>query len=203
VIAIAPVSRFIRLLAALALASPLLMGLRANAEVNTPACAVADTFPNPKLLEAMRRGVNLPGWDSEDESRRPTVTQLDALRERGFTHIRLLLDEKRLQEDGRETYLDTMFEQVILLFSLDYAVSLDLHAGGLFERGPREAEVLQWNAAGKTAEEIGIILNVSTFTVQSHLRHIREKLGANNVSRAVSKAIVLGEIQAGNDKIWR
>ncbi|MCX8570859.1 autoinducer binding domain-containing protein [Hoeflea sp. 108] len=78
---------------------------------------------------------------------------------------------------------------------------LDVECGPIL--GPREAEVLQWNAAGKTAEEIGIILNVSTFTVQSHLRHIREKLGANNVSRAVSKAIVLGEIQAGNDKIWR
>lgn len=69
--------------------------------------------------------------------------------------------------------------------------------------GPREAEVLQWSAAGKSAEEIGIILALSTYTVQSHLRHIREKLGANNVSRAVSKAMVLGEIQVGNDHIWR
>lgn len=75
------------------------------------------------------------------------------------------------------------------------------------ERGPilgqREAEVLQWNAAGKTAGEIAIILDVSTYTVQAHLRHIREKLDANNVSRAVSKAMSLGEIQAGNDQIWR
>jgi LuxR family quorum sensing-dependent transcriptional regulator len=75
------------------------------------------------------------------------------------------------------------------------------------ERGPilgqREAEVLQWNAAGKTARETGIIMNLSTFTVQAHLRHAREKLGVHNVSRAVSKAMTLGEIQAGSDKIWR
>lgn len=73
------------------------------------------------------------------------------------------------------------------------------------ERGPtlgqREAEVLQWNAQGKTAGETAIILNVSKFTVQAHLRHIREKLGANNVSRAVTKAMALGEIQAGTDEI--
>lgn len=68
--------------------------------------------------------------------------------------------------------------------------------------GQREAEVLQWSAAGKSAEAIALILNISIYTVQAHLRHIREKLDANNVSRAISKAMVLGEIQAGNDQIW-
>ena len=106
----------------------------------TQACDVAETFPNPEMLAAMRRGVNLPGWDSEDESQRPTIAQLQALRDKGFTHIRLLLDERRLIGREREAYLDRMFEQIILLFSLDYAVSLDLHAGGIFERGASEAE---------------------------------------------------------------
>jgi len=75
------------------------------------------------------------------------------------------------------------------------------------ERGPilgqRESEVLQWNAEGKTAREIGVILSMSKFTVQAHLRHIREKLGANSVSQAVYKGMSLGEIQSGTDKIWR
>ncbi|MBB6470295.1 DNA-binding CsgD family transcriptional regulator [Aminobacter lissarensis] len=78
---------------------------------------------------------------------------------------------------------------------------LDLESGPIL--GQREAEVLQWSAAGKSAEVIAIILNVSRYTVQSHLRHIREKLGANNVQLAITKALVLGEIQAGNDHIWR
>lgn len=69
--------------------------------------------------------------------------------------------------------------------------------------GPREAEVLQLSAGGKSAREIAIILNVSKFTVQSHLRHIREKLGTNNVSRAISKGMSSGEIQAGNDQVVR
>ena len=88
----------------------------------------------------MRRGVNLPGWDSDDEARRPTVAQLQALREKGLTHIRLLLDDSRIGGEEREAYLDRMFEQIILLFSVDYAVSLDLHAGGIFERGASDAE---------------------------------------------------------------
>lgn len=78
---------------------------------------------------------------------------------------------------------------------------LELECGPIL--GQREAEVLQWSAAGKSAEVIAIILNVSRYTVESHLRHIREKLGANNVQRAITKALVLGEIQAGNDQIWR
>ena len=107
------------------------------------ACAVSENFANPKLLAAMRRGVNLPGWDHPDESRRPTLSQLQALSDKGFGHIRLLLDDSRLSGDS-EAYLDEMFEQIVLLLSLDYAVSLDLHAGGaigrMFERDPREAE---------------------------------------------------------------
>lgn len=88
----------------------------------------------------MQRGVNLPGWASEEESRRPTVVQLQALRQKGFTHIRLLLDDSRLAPAEREAYLDQMFEEIILLFSLDYAVSLDLHAGSIFQREPDAAE---------------------------------------------------------------
>jgi len=97
-------------------------------------CSVTEQFANPALIATMKRGVNLPGWDSDDEARRPTVRQLGALRDRGFTHIRLLLDGVRLEGAGRDAYLDQMYEQAILLFSLSYTVSLDLHAGDILER---------------------------------------------------------------------
>ncbi|WP_457935524.1 glycoside hydrolase family 5 protein [Mesorhizobium sp. 10J20-29] len=99
------------------------------AERDAEACAVAEGFANHELLSTMRRGVNLPGWDHEDKSRRPNAVQLSALHERGFRHIRLPLDERKLEGEGSEAYLDRMFEQVIFLLSLDYTVSLDLHAG--------------------------------------------------------------------------
>ena len=70
---------------------------------------------------------------------------MQALRDKGFTHIRLLLDKRRLAGTGRARPISIeMFEQIILLLSLDYAVSLDLHPDGtvgqMFERDPREAE---------------------------------------------------------------
>lgn len=60
---------------------------------------------------------------------------------------------------------------------------------------PREREVLQWSAAGKTAEDIGVILGLTKNTVESHHRHIREKLDAINLVHAVTKAVRRYEIQ--------
>jgi endoglucanase len=147
----AAVSRRRPLLAALGFAAAALLTV-SNAGAGDRTCSALETFPNPKLLAAMQRGVNLPGWDSEDVSRRPTVGQLQALRDGGFTHVRLLLDESRLSGPERETYLEAMFGQVILLFSLGYAVSLDLHAGGIFQREPDVAEARLtelWQAIAK------------------------------------------------------
>lgn len=111
---------------------------------DNPACVAVEAFPNPEMLKSMRRGVNLPGWDSLDASERPTTAQLRALSDRGFTHIRLPLDEKRLSGSGSDAYLEQMFEQTILLLSLDYTVSLDLHAGGtigaMSKENPQAAE---------------------------------------------------------------
>lgn len=111
---------------------------------HSQACAAFATFPNPEMLKSMRRGVNLPGWDNPNESERPTIAQLQALHDRGFAHIRLTLDERQLSGTGSDAYLDEMFEETILLLSLDYTVSLDLHAGGtigaMFRDNPQAAE---------------------------------------------------------------
>lgn len=115
------------------------------ASPDSPTCAAFATFPNPDMLKSMRRGVNLPGWDNPDESQRPTTAQLQALHDRGFTHIRLPLDEKQLSGPASDAYLDQMFEETILLLSLDYTISLDLHAGGtigaMFRDDPQAAEL--------------------------------------------------------------
>jgi endoglucanase len=125
------------------LAIALCFSAAASASDNSTACAAFATFPNPEMLKSMQRGVNLPGWDNPDEGERPTTIQLQALRDRGFTHIRLPLDEKQLSGEG-EVYLDQMFEEIVLLLSLDYTVALDLHAGGkigaMFRDDPQAAE---------------------------------------------------------------
>ena len=56
----------------------------------------------------------------------------------------------------------------------------------------REIEVLKWTAEGKTAADIGTILNLSTRTVNFHISSAIRKLGANNKTSAVVMAAKSG-----------
>lgn len=56
----------------------------------------------------------------------------------------------------------------------------------------REREVLRWSAAGKTADEIGMILAITPRTVAFHINRCIGKLDAANKTEAVAKALVLG-----------
>jgi DNA-binding CsgD family transcriptional regulator len=53
----------------------------------------------------------------------------------------------------------------------------------------RQAEVLSWVAQGKTNAEIGTILDMSPRTVQKHLEHIFQKLGAETRTAAAMRAM--------------
>jgi DNA-binding CsgD family transcriptional regulator len=57
---------------------------------------------------------------------------------------------------------------------------------------PREVEILQWTADGKTAGEISDILHVSEHTVAFHMGNAMRKLDSSNKTAAVVKAAVLG-----------
>lgn len=65
------------------------------------------------------------------------------------------------------------------------------------ELTPRECEVLCWTGEGKTAHEIGQILNISERTVNFHVNNVLLKLNATNKIQAVVKAIAIGLISAG------
>lgn len=54
---------------------------------------------------------------------------------------------------------------------------------------PREAEVLHWVSNGKTNPEIGIILGISSRTVNKHLDHVYEKLGVETRTAAAAMAL--------------
>jgi len=60
----------------------------------------------------------------------------------------------------------------------------------------RETEVLQWVAAGKSQQDIGDILGISSRTVEVHLRSAREKLCAISTSQAVGRAVSHGFIRS-------
>ena len=58
----------------------------------------------------------------------------------------------------------------------------------------REKEVLLWSALGKTSADTADILQISRETVETHIKSSIEKLGANNRTHAVVRAIFLGLI---------
>jgi LuxR family transcriptional regulator, quorum-sensing system regulator BjaR1 len=84
---------------------------------------------------------------------------------------------------------------------------LDLHVLGLYAHGrlrflntfskklvpriitPREAEVLKWVAAGKTASEIAAITGMSPRTVNQHCENAQHRLGTSNRLHTVVEAI--------------
>ncbi|MGZ6213037.1 MAG: helix-turn-helix transcriptional regulator [Candidatus Binataceae bacterium] len=56
----------------------------------------------------------------------------------------------------------------------------------------REVEILRWTAAGKTAWEIGGILNISERTVNFHIQNVMQKFGVHSKTHAAAKAMGLG-----------
>jgi DNA-binding CsgD family transcriptional regulator len=56
---------------------------------------------------------------------------------------------------------------------------------------PKELEVLKWTVAGKTAFEVGVILNSSERTANFHVQNICQKLGVTNKRAAIAKALQL------------
>jgi DNA-binding CsgD family transcriptional regulator len=57
---------------------------------------------------------------------------------------------------------------------------------------PRELEALRWTMEGKTAWEVGAIMNIAERTAVLHLQNSMRKLGCVNKHQAVLKALRLG-----------
>lgn len=51
----------------------------------------------------------------------------------------------------------------------------------------RESEIMDWVKRGKTNQDIGMILNISAFTVKNHLQRIFKKLDVLNRAQAVNE----------------
>ncbi|WP_375414574.1 autoinducer binding domain-containing protein [uncultured Bradyrhizobium sp.] len=80
--------------------------------------------------------------------------------------------------------------QLLAMYSFGRALSL-ADTPPPVKLTPREADVLQWIAEGKSDWEISRILHVSEHLVDKMARHIRSKLGASNRTQAVAQALRL------------
>jgi LuxR family transcriptional regulator, quorum-sensing system regulator BjaR1 len=80
--------------------------------------------------------------------------------------------------------------QLIALFAAARAFTFLFLDDGRPALSPREREVLMWTARGKSAWEIGEILNISKRTADAHVQAATAKLRAVNKTQAVATAIL-------------
>lgn len=96
-------------------------------------------------------------------------------------------------------YIDASFRQIAHLPGQYYEQPAERTAGGgstseahvidplVEELSTRELEIMEWVRQGKTNAEIGIILDISAFTVKNHMQRILKKLDVLNRAQAVAK----------------
>jgi transcriptional regulator EpsA len=86
-------------------------------------------------------------------------------------------------------YLDTAMRQVPLL-QTDIEAQAEPDDSTAVNDSPltdREIEIMTWVKMGKTNQEVGMILDISAFTVKNHLKRIFRKLDVFNRMQAVAK----------------
>jgi transcriptional regulator EpsA len=91
-------------------------------------------------------------------------------------------------------YIDTAFRQVTHLPDQQLGdckvvpvLEPEIAEGNCCGMSQREREIMNWVCKGKTNQEIGMILEISAFTVKNHLQRIFKKLDVMNRAQAVSK----------------
>jgi len=95
--------------------------------------------------------------------------------------------------DRERELLDIVRPHLANLYRLSVAVDrANAAPGGGWDTAPltpREREVLDWVAAGKTNRDIATILGASPRTVEKHLERIYEKLGVETRTAAVMRVV--------------
>ena len=81
-----------------------------------------------------------------------------------------------------------------LLLLEEHPTTMQCQSLAPFGLSPREAQVLDWVAQGKTNKEIGVILELSPRTVQKHLEHIYRKIYVETRTAAAAKAYEIASL---------
>ncbi len=102
-----------------------------------------------------------------------------------------------IQRDSDCLHLTLSRRQRELLLLLEEQHTQALTSLDQYQLTPRELEVLNWVAKGKTNRDIAEILGMSPRTVNKHLEHIFVKLGVE--TRAAAAALVVGKLNAHAD----
>jgi DNA-binding CsgD family transcriptional regulator len=108
---------------------------------------------------------------------------------RGKDDVLLRRSPLVLEREGKRLVIRLVsdLDQNLLLLE-EHQTPMQLQSPVPFGLSPREAQVLDWVAEGKTNKEIGVILDLSPRTVEKHLEHIYRKIYVENRTAAAAKA---------------
>lgn len=154
------------------------------------ACAhrITDSMPQAHFVETALYN---------DYYRRVSLTHALALplRMDGHEMASFVLNRQGRDFDPRElALLDVMRRPLQRLFEIADArqprtPTLEGPTLARFQLTPREGEVLQWVAAGKTDADVALQLGCSPRTVHKHLQRVYVKLGVETRTAAVMRAL--------------
>lgn len=196
-------------------------GIRVPLPVSNPAVAIFDTYPSgwmshyqqsnfievdPTVREGMK-STGLIVWpEATSNAPRLWADAYDFGLRVGVAHsswaahgVYGLLTMARHADGLTSAECDVLTPQTSWLANLAHALMSEFLVPKLAPEAsvtltPRECEVLCWTGEGKTACEIGQILNISERTVNFHVNNVLLKLNATNKVQAVVKAIAVGLI---------
>ncbi|WP_026972976.1 autoinducer binding domain-containing protein [Aliagarivorans marinus] len=106
-----------------------------------------------------------------------------------------ILSFARPHDRVTEVEIQRMKQQLLWLtnmahFTLSNCLNSERGAGPALTS--REREILKWTADGKTSDEIGLILGISSRTVNFHIGQCVSKLSVANKTAATVKAALMG-----------
>lgn len=143
-----------------------------------------------RLFGIRREDVVNHRWgDFATEADKETAAALfDRLRRDGDFNTRVSLRDVKgvehpVQVHGRANFIPG--RHLVLAHSMEP----DGHAPRQTVLSPREREVLTLLAAGMNAEQAALKLTLSPFTVRTHIRNAKEKLGAHTGAQAIAIAL--------------
>jgi len=88
-----------------------------------------------------------------------------------------------------ETYLSPPVAKITIR---EYSGRVNAEPGPLRRLSPRQEQVLQLIAEGKTTKQIALALNISVKTVESHRMQLMERLDLHDIASLVRFAIKIG-----------
>ena len=71
---------------------------------------------------------------------------------------------------------------------------MNIHVTAERDLSKREIEIVRWLAEGKSADEIGVVLGIATYTVRSHVSNCMRALNVHKDTALVAAAFRKGLI---------